>query len=90
MVLVGNNCHLIDQRVITTKQGEDLARTFGCPFFEASAETGVNVHPVFKELVTQFHRSSLLKSKHTLNDGDILQMLKDKHPTTRDTSLGIQ
>ncbi len=32
MILVGNKCDLQDQRVITTDQGEDLARKFGCAF----------------------------------------------------------
>eukprot|EP00026_Physarum_polycephalum_P018293 Phypoly_transcript_19828.p1 GENE.Phypoly_transcript_19828~~Phypoly_transcript_19828.p1 ORF type:complete len:175 (+),score=26.89 Phypoly_transcript_19828:93-617(+) len=39
MVLVGNKCDLAEQRVISTTQGEELARKFGgCPFLEASAK----------------------------------------------------
>ncbi len=92
MVLVGNKCHLTDQRVITTEEGEDLARKFGCPFFEASSKTGVNVDQIFLELVRQINRQDLqinVKTKgKTLNDGVVLQMLK--HPSRKYTYFNHQ
>ena len=56
MILVGNKCDLQDQRVITTDQGEDLARKFGCAFLEASAKTRVNVDQIFHDLIRQINR----------------------------------
>lgn len=58
MVLVGNKCDLIDQRVITNEQGESLARKFGgCTFLEASAKTKSNVDQIFHDLIRQINVS---------------------------------
>merc|ERR1712000_503864 len=57
MVLVGNKCDLNDQRVISTEQGEDLARKFGgCAFLEASAKTKTNVDEIFYNLIRQINK----------------------------------
>ncbi len=57
MVLVGNKCDLNDQRVISTEQGEDLARKFGgCAFLEASAKTKTNVDDVFYILIRSINK----------------------------------
>jgi len=57
MVLVGNKCDLNDQRVITTEQGQDLARKFGnCAFIEASAKQRINVEQIFTTLIRQINK----------------------------------
>jgi len=61
MVLVGNKCDLNDQRVITTDQGEDLARKFQCAFLEASAKTRQNVDQIFHDLIRQINKLSPVK-----------------------------
>jgi GTPase SAR1 family protein len=53
MVVVGNKCDLQDQRVITTDQGQDLARKFNCAFMEASAKSRINVDAIFQDLIRQ-------------------------------------
>merc|ERR1712146_407211 len=59
MVLVGNECDLQDQRVITQEQGEGLARKFGgCTFLEASAKTKVNVDQIFHDLIRQINKAN--------------------------------
>ncbi|EAL61602.1 hypothetical protein ACTFIW_010371 [Dictyostelium discoideum] len=59
MVLVGNKCDLHDQRVISTEQGEELARKFGdCYFLEASAKNKVNVEQIFYNLIRQINRKN--------------------------------
>jgi len=58
MVLVGNKCDLNDQRVISTDQGNDLAKKFGCAFLEASAKTRVNVEQIFHDLIRQINKLS--------------------------------
>lgn len=59
MVLVGNKCDLADQRVITTGQGEELARKFGgCAFLEASAKNKINVDNIFYDLIRQINRKT--------------------------------
>jgi len=50
MILVGNKCDLETERQVTTGkmsycslifegEGQDLAKSFGCPFFESSAKS---------------------------------------------------
>jgi Ras-related protein Rap-1A/Ras-related protein Rap-1B len=56
MILVGNKCDLNDQRVITTDQGADLAKKFGCAFLEASAKTRTNVEQIFHDLIRQINK----------------------------------
>jgi GTPase SAR1 family protein len=56
MILVGNKCDLHDLRVITTTQGEELARQFGCVFLEASAKTRVNIDNIFIHIVKQINK----------------------------------
>jgi len=58
MVLVGNKCDLQDQRVITTEQGQELARKFGCSFLEASAKKRINVDEIFHDLIRQINKIS--------------------------------
>jgi small GTP-binding protein len=45
-VLIGNKCDL-SNRIITKEMGQDLANSLGCPFFETSAKTGLNVTEAF-------------------------------------------
>jgi GTPase SAR1 family protein len=63
VVLVGNKCDLEDQRVVTTQQGEELAKKFGCPHFETSAKTRQNINELFFELVRQINKVEPPKKK---------------------------
>jgi GTPase KRas protein len=56
MVLLGNKCDLESERQVTTGEGQDLAKSYGCPFFESSAKTRVNVEESFFELVREIRR----------------------------------
>jgi GTPase KRas protein len=53
LVLVGNKCDLEDRRQVTKTEGEDLARSWGVPFFEASAKLRINVENCFYQLVRE-------------------------------------
>lgn len=60
-VLVGTvesefNSHLESYRRVYREKGEELAREWGCPFYEASAETGHNVEEVFMDVAHQIHQ----------------------------------
>ncbi|MHA1821580.1 MAG: Rab family GTPase [Promethearchaeota archaeon] len=59
-VLVGNKIDLSDERVVSKKEGEDLASKInGCVgFFETSAKTGANLDDVFLKLI-----NSILEKK---------------------------
>eukprot|EP01120_Amphizonella_sp_Union-15-10_P009801 TRINITY_DN378_c0_g1_i8.p1 TRINITY_DN378_c0_g1~~TRINITY_DN378_c0_g1_i8.p1 ORF type:complete len:189 (-),score=28.10 TRINITY_DN378_c0_g1_i8:44-610(-) len=58
MVLVGNKCDLSDQRVVTTDQGETLAKKFNAMFLESSAKIKVNVEQIFYDLIRQINKLS--------------------------------
>ena len=53
MVLAGNKCDLEEERQVTTVEGQDLAKSFGCPFYETSAKARINVEEAFYELVRE-------------------------------------
>ena len=46
-ILVGNKADLLEKRVISKRQGEELARRMGCKYFEASAKEPRQVNEVF-------------------------------------------
>jgi len=58
MSLVGNKCDLDSERMVSRPDGEDLARQFGCPFFEASAKARINVEEAFYELVREIQKQT--------------------------------
>jgi len=68
MVLVGNKCDLNDERIITTEQGDEMAKKFEARFLEASAKTKINVENIFIDLVKQIS-STLPKEKKKKTKG---------------------
>eukprot|EP00339_Tiarina_fusa_P019652 CAMPEP_0117033600 /NCGR_PEP_ID=MMETSP0472-20121206/23988_1 /TAXON_ID=693140 ORGANISM="Tiarina fusus, Strain LIS" /NCGR_SAMPLE_ID=MMETSP0472 /ASSEMBLY_ACC=CAM_ASM_000603 /LENGTH=184 /DNA_ID=CAMNT_0004742547 /DNA_START=15 /DNA_END=569 /DNA_ORIENTATION=- len=69
MMLVGNKCDLIDQRVITNEQGEALAKKFKCSFLEASAKTKNNVEQIFHDLIRQIEKNAPAPTKTNKKKG---------------------
>eukprot|EP00002_Diphylleia_rotans_P001896 TRINITY_DN11113_c0_g1_i1.p1 TRINITY_DN11113_c0_g1~~TRINITY_DN11113_c0_g1_i1.p1 ORF type:complete len:201 (-),score=46.76 TRINITY_DN11113_c0_g1_i1:305-907(-) len=47
MVLVGNMSDLEKERQVTTSEGKELAKLWGCSFIETSALHGTNIHDAF-------------------------------------------
>ena len=45
-----------NERQVTTGEGQDLAKSYGCPFFESSAKTRINVEESFYQLVREIRR----------------------------------
>ena len=52
-ILVGNNSHLEEQRVVSKEEGQELANKWKCPFIETSSTTGHNVEELFLNLIRQ-------------------------------------
>ncbi len=61
LVLVGNKCDLEDARQVTTNEAEQLASSWGIPFFETSAKTRTNVDESFYRLVRDMRRARAAK-----------------------------
>ena len=57
MVLVGNKADLEAERQVTKVEGQDLAKSYGCAFFESSAKTRVNVEEGFYQLVREIRKA---------------------------------
>jgi Ras-related protein Rab-8A len=46
-ILVGNKCDMLDEKVVSTEEGDKLAKEFGIQFFECSAKNDINVDDSF-------------------------------------------
>ncbi len=51
MAMVGNKIDLVDTRLITTEEGDTLAKQLKCRFVETSAKQLINVEKVFEPLI---------------------------------------
>lgn len=56
IVIAANKKDLEHKRQISTKEGEMMAKEFGCPFFETSAALRHNVDETFEEIVRCIRR----------------------------------
>ncbi|KAI4096883.1 MAG: hypothetical protein LQ344_000683 [Seirophora lacunosa] len=56
IIIVGNKCDLDAERQVSRKEGEDLARSFGCAFIETSAKSRINVENAFYNIVREIRR----------------------------------
>jgi len=56
-ILVGNKCDLENERIISKKDGMNLAKKYNFKFFETSSKTGQNINEVIIELVTDIYKN---------------------------------
>ncbi|EIE88752.1 Ras-like protein 3 [Rhizopus delemar RA 99-880] len=56
MILVGNKCDLEGDRRVSSQEGKDLAKSFGCLFIETSAKQRIRVDDVFYDVVREIRR----------------------------------
>jgi len=58
IVLVGNKCDLESERAIDASEGQELAKKWGCAFFETSARLKVNNETCFFQLVREIRKQA--------------------------------
>jgi GTPase KRas protein len=63
IVLVGNKCDLKDERQVEYNEGADLAKKWGCSFFETSAKIKLNNEACFFELVREIRKANKATGK---------------------------
>lgn len=51
-ILIGNKADLKENRVVSTEEGEALAKEFNIKFFETSARQDLNVDTAFEKIAT--------------------------------------
>uniref|UniRef100_A0A1I7YR84 Ras-related protein n=1 Tax=Steinernema glaseri TaxID=37863 RepID=A0A1I7YR84_9BILA len=56
MIVVSNKNDLVQQRIVPTEAGRDLAHSIGAQFIESSAKDNVNVTEIFCNVVRQINR----------------------------------
>ena len=69
MIIVGNKCDLEEIRQVKVKEGEDIGKSWDCPFFETSAKNSTNVYTVFYELVREYRKMQTTKRKIVVSKG---------------------
>lgn len=64
MVLIGNKCDLVDERVLKPEDGISISEKWGrVPFYETSAMHKTNVDEAFVDVVRQIMRNETLESQ---------------------------
>jgi len=56
MVICGNKCDLEEERQVSTQEGQDQGKSYGCPFLETSAKARINVEESFYQLVREIKK----------------------------------
>lgn len=62
-ILIGNKCDWEEKRVVSTEQGEALARELGIPFLEVSAKSNINIDKAFYNLAADIKKRIVDTSK---------------------------
>lgn len=65
LILVANKKDLERRRQVTTKEGEEMAKTFGCQYFESSAALRHNVDELYYTIVRCIRNKELAESGQT-------------------------
>lgn len=89
MIIVGNKCDLEASREVSTIEGQELAKSYSCPFVETSAKTRTRVDDCFFELVREIRRCEDSSNPNSNNKDQTKadQKPKDKKPSGKSCSI---
>jgi Ras-related protein Rab-8A len=76
IILVGNKCDSLSDKVVETARGQALAKEFGIPFFETSAKTNINVYECFFDIATTIAKR-LMQNVKLDKPKSIINLLKN-------------
>uniref|UniRef100_A0A182N857 Adenosine deaminase-like protein n=1 Tax=Anopheles dirus TaxID=7168 RepID=A0A182N857_9DIPT len=71
LVLVANKLDLQSQRKVSTEEGKNLAKQFGCPFYETSAALRHYIDEAFFSLVREIRRKEEQRELHAHLNGSL-------------------
>ncbi|RYP05061.1 hypothetical protein DL765_009956 [Monosporascus sp. GIB2] len=70
-ILIGNKCDWEEKRVVSTEQGEELARELGVPFLEVSAKSNINIDKAFYSLAADIKKRIVDTSKTETSQSNV-------------------
>jgi len=73
-ILVGTNCDLVKERIVTYQEGKEFATSNGMKFIEVSAKNNINVNEAFETLVEDI--------LNNISNENKVDEKKDKHVHT--------
>ena len=85
-ILAGNKCDLEKERIISKKDGENLAKQNNFKFFETSSKTGHNINEIMNEIVSDIYKNNNFISEIktlSLNDSNDSIKSKSEHKKKR-------
>ena len=85
-ILAGNKCDLKNERIISKKEGENLAKKNNFKFFETSSKTGHNINEIMNEIVSDIYKNNNFISEIktlSLNDSNDSIESKSEHKKKR-------
>ena len=85
-ILAGNKCDLKKERIISKKEGENLAKKNNFKFFETSSKTGHNINEIMNEIVSDIYKNNNFISEIktlSLNDSNDSIKSKSEHKKKR-------
>lgn len=64
VVLVGNKNDLSSERSVSYKQGENVAKKWGCPFVESSAKNRSSVEEAFNQMINELDKQDNIQRQN--------------------------
>lgn len=89
-ILLGNKCDIVEKKVVTTEQGQQLADEYNIKFFETSAKNNINVEEAFLTIAQDIKKRLIdtADAPQQPNDSSIVDPLQRPASTSADKKTG--